>query len=238
MDKNNTMNAIKFFLLLVFAASVTTTRAQKVTVEAKTEKVRGEQAPGAQTELNAPLETVTTSWNKYLKDVGKSKSQGEYAMISAPVLGTTVYDKGIVYTKVQSSGTSAKVWIGLIESEWAVNDISVVQKELEQLVYRFGVKFYRDQIQLQIDEAQQAVEAVERSQQRLANQNKDFTNKLTTNEAEKVRLEKLLENNQLEHAALLTRLENNRKAQDSVAAAMIPIKKVLEMHQERQRKVN
>jgi hypothetical protein len=232
------MNSIKFLLALVLTAGALLAGAQKVTVETKAEKVRGEQAPGAQAQLQANFETVSNSWSKYLKDVGKSKTQGEYTTISAPVLGTTVYDKGIVYAKVTGDGQSARVWMGLIESEWAVNDISLVQNEIEQLVYRFGVKFYRDQIQLQIDEAQQAVEAVERSQQRLTNQNKDLSNKLTSNEADKVRLEKQLENNKLEHTALLTRIENNRKAQDSVAAAMIPIKKILESHQERQRKVN
>lgn len=232
------MNSIKLLTAVVFIFLVSIVPAQKVSVTAKSEKVRGENAPGTATELNAALETVSSSWNKYLKDLGKGKTQGDYTAISAPVLGATVYDKGIVYARVQGDAQAARVWLGLIESEWAVNDITLVQKEIEQLVYRFGVKFHRDQIQLQIDEAQQAVEAVERSQQRLTNQNKDLTNKLTSNETEKIRLEKLMENNKLEHAALLTRIENNRKAQDSVAAAMIPIKKILESHQERQRKVN
>lgn len=232
------MKSIKFLPTFVFTAFVSMAVAQKVSVTSKSEKVRGEEAPGAGTEIAASAETVGAAWARYLKDVGKGKSQGDYTAINAPVLGTTVYDKGVVYARVQGDAQASRVWLGLIESEWAVNDISLVQKEIEQLVYRFGVKFYRDQIQLQIDEAQQAVEAVERSQQRLVNQSKDFTNKLTNNEAEKVRLEKQLENNKLEHAALLTRIENNRKAQDSVAAAMIPIKKVLELHQDRQRKVN
>lgn len=232
------MKQNKFFTLVLLLVSGTCLWAQRVLVDRSSEKVRGESADGYRTELTGAAEIVASAWSKYIKELGKGKGVGDYIAIAQPALGGTVYEKGVVYAKVTGRGPSATVWLGLIESAWSVNDISLVYKELEQAVYRFGVKFYRDQIQLQIDEAQQAVDAVERSQTRLLSQNKDLSNKLTNNESEKIRLEKQLENNQLEHAALLTRLETNRKAQDSVAAAMIPIKKILESHQERQRKVN
>jgi hypothetical protein len=51
-------------------------------------------------------------------------------------------------------------------------------------------------------------------------------------------LEKSLENNKTENQELLKRIEQNKKAQDSVAVAAEQIKKVVEMHKERQRKVN
>jgi hypothetical protein len=113
-----------------------------------------------------------------------------------------------------------------------------VNKELEKLVYRFGVKFYRDQIQKEIDEAQQASYAVDKQKQRLLNQNKDLVNKLANNEQQKIQLEKSLETNKLDHFVLLQKIENNKKSQDSVANAGVQIKKVVEVHKERQRKVN
>ena len=110
--------------------------------------------------------------------------------------------------------------------------------QLEKLVYQFGVKFYRDKIQAQIDEGQQAFDAVVRKQQRLTNQSKDLTIRLGNNEQEKVQLEKTLESNKLENLVLLQKIVNNKKAQDSVALASEQIKKVIELHKERQRKVN
>jgi len=44
--------------------------------------------------------------------------------------------------------------------------------------------------------------------------------------------------NQLDHFVLLQKIENNKKSQDSVANAGVQIKKVVESHKERQRKVN
>ena len=122
--------------------------------------------------------------------------------------------------------------------EWTVNDISLVEKQLEKLVYQFGIRFYRDKIQAQIDEGQQALEAVVRQQQRLTNQNKDLNIRLGNNGQEKIQLEKAIEANKLENLVLLQKIENNKKSQDSVAQAGEKIKKVIELHKDRQRKVN
>ena len=59
---------------------------------------------------------------------------------------------------------------------------------VEKLVYQFGVRFYRDQIQIDIDESQQAFDATEKQQARLTNQNKDLNLRLGNNEQERVHL--------------------------------------------------
>src|SRR6185503_7879415 len=112
-------------------------------------------------------------------DIGKVKSPGGTITITEPAIGATVYAKGILYATVEGNEEKTTVWIGLNKEEWVVNDIEIVTKELEKLVYRFGVKFYRDQIQKQIDEAQQASDAVDKQKQRLQNQSKDLVNKLS-----------------------------------------------------------
>jgi len=119
-----------------------------------------------------------------------------------------------------------------------VNDIDIVKKELEKEVYRFGIKYYKDKIQAQIDEAQRAFDATTRQSQRLVNQNKDLTIQLGNNEQEKVKLEERIQSNTLEHAVLIQKLENNKLAQDSVAQAGEQIKKVIQLHKDRQGKVN
>ena len=113
-----------------------------------------------------------------------------------------------------------------------------LNKELEKLMKDFGIKFYRDQIQVQIDESLRATQAVEKQQQRLLNENKSLSAKLEDNKREKVQLEKSIENNKVETVTLIKKLEQNKKTQDSVAVADEQIKKVVEMHKERQRKVN
>ena len=153
-------------------------------------------------------------------------------------MGGTVYSTGIVYAKTNGNDESASVWLGIKASEWTVNDIKLVQESLEKLVYQFGVKFYRDKIQAQINEAMQALNIVVRQQQRLVTENKNLNTRLVNNELQKIQLEKSLETNKLDHLVLLQKIVNNKKAQDSVGNTTVPIKKMIEMHQARLRKVN
>lgn len=213
-------------------------QAQTVTVKEKGEKVKGESATGYATELEGKKDDVEAAWNKFLKELGKVKNPGGLATITEPAIGGTVYSKGTLYATTEGNEEKTRVWIGLQEGEWVVNDIEIVKKELEKVIYRFGVKYYRDKIQAQIDEAQRALDAVEKQKQRLTNQNKDLNIKLGNNEQEKIHLEKATEVNKLEHAVLLQKIDNNRKSQDSVALAGEQIKKVIELHKDRQRKVN
>jgi chromosome segregation ATPase len=113
-----------------------------------------------------------------------------------------------------------------------------VNRGLEKLVYQFGVTYHRGRVQVQIDETQQALDAVEKQKVRTVNQNKDLTLKLSNNDQERVQLEKSLETNKLENAALKIKLENNKKSQDSLANVGVQIKKVMESHKEKQKKIN
>jgi hypothetical protein len=223
-----------FFALLITSFSY----AQKVEVNKKSEKIKGETAEGYATTLEGKKEAVAAAWGRFLKDLGKVKSGGDYQYIENPALGGTVYTTGIIYGKTDGNEEKTVVWMGIKAAEWTVNDISLVESPIEKLVYQFGVKFYRDKIQAQIDEGQQASDAVVRQQQRLVNQNKDLNTKLVNNGQQKIQLEKSIEANKLENLVLLQKIENNKKSQDSVKNAGETIKKIIELHKERQRKVN
>jgi hypothetical protein len=231
---------MKKLTVLLLLLSTCLVFGQKVTVGKKSDKIKGESTDGYGTALEGKKENVTSAWSRFLKDMGKVKSGGDYQYIEGPALGGTVYTTGVVYATVTGNGTEEKVdvWLGIKPTEWTVNDISLVEKQLEKLVYQFGIKFYRDKIQAQIDEGQQALDAVVRQQQRLTNQNKDLGIKLGNNGQEKIQLEKSLESNKLENLVLIQKITNNKKSQDSVSMAGEQIKKVIEMHKERQRKVN
>ena len=229
------------FRLICICLSITVgAHAQTVTVKKSSEKIKGDDAEGFYTELEGKKDVVGNAWTKFTKDLGKTKlmSTTDPLTITEPVVGGTAYEKGILYATTKEKGEVTTVWLGLKPGEWVVNDISIVNKELEKLVHQFGVKYYRDKIQVLIDEAQRASDAVDRQKQRLTNQTKDYVMKVGSNEQEKIQLEKSLEVNKLEHAVLLQKIENNKKSQDSIAVAGEQIKKALELQKERQRKVN
>ncbi len=230
------MNKFLFFNLFFLIANLAC--AQTVTITKQNETAKGETIEVFTTTLEGRKETIKTAWIKFLKETGKLKLFGEPMTVTEPTISGTQFSKGILYAGNNESDKSSTVWFGINPAEWEDKDITYANRELQKMLNQFGVKFYRDQVQTQIDETQQALDAVAKQQQRVLNQNKDISIKLGNNEQEKIQLDKSLETNKLENAALKIKLENNKKAQDSLINSTIKIKKVMELHKEKQRKIN
>ncbi|HZY78633.1 MAG TPA: hypothetical protein VFE50_03865 [Cyclobacteriaceae bacterium] len=221
--------------LIIFSSTVF---AQKVVVSKRTEKVKNENAEGYASDLDAKSDDVRASLGKFMKEAGKTKNTGDMITVNEPVVNGVVYMKGILYATVAGSDVKTRVWIGIIPGEWNASEVETATKDIEQMVYRFCIRFYKDKIQEQIDEAQRASDAVDKQAQRLTSEGKSLSNKLQNNDEEKIRLEKALEANKLEDLVLKQKIVNNKKSQDSIAQAGVKIKQVIEMHKERQGKVN
>ncbi|MCS6973263.1 MAG: hypothetical protein NZM13_02135 [Cyclobacteriaceae bacterium] len=212
--------------------------AQTITVKKENARIKGANVPGYETELEGNVEEVTAALTKYLKVFAKLKPGNNPISTSEIVISNISY-KNPVYAMVRERGNRAAAWMGIKPEEWpSADEAEKVQSELERLTRDFAVTFYRDRIQAQIDESERALQAVERQQQRLVNENKNLNLRLENNQKEKTQLEKSLEANKLEYLNLQTRLEQNKKSQDSLAVVLEQVKKVLEMHRERKQKVN
>lgn len=229
----------KFYALGALFIVFATASAQTVTVKKQSEKVKGESVEGFATELDGKRSDVNSPWSKFLREVGKVKLfSSEPVIITEPNFNGTIYQKGTVYAHIFESGNQTRVWLGILAKEWEEKDVDFASKQLEKLVYRFGVQYNRAKVQSQIDETQQATEAVEKQQQKLINQNKELIIQMSNNEKERTQLEKSLENNKLEGEVLKIKTDKNKKAQDSLVNASIQIKKVMEMRKEQLRKIN
>jgi len=226
----------KFFIVLLPFFIAAYSEAQTVKVKKEKSTMKGEAMEGYAVELQGTLSEVSASFMKFLKTIGKVK-QGDFLLVNEPNVNGLPLSQPL-YGMSTQNGKTATAWLGYNPSSWKKEELDKINKELEHLMKDFGVKFYRDQIQAQIDESLRATQAVEKQQQRLLNENKSLSAKLEDNKREKVQLQKSIEDNKVENGTLIKKLEMNKKAQDSVAVAAEQIKKVVEMHKERQRKVN
>lgn len=224
----------KFFALGIFMLTGVLAHAQKVTVSGNSERINGKNCEGYSTELTGSSEEVNASLTKYLKTFGKVKVTGNQYQVSEAQVNLTKYVNPF-FASSKAKGSSVFVWMGASEESDSVKSI---QKELEKLVYNFGVKFYKDKIQADIDESLRAQNAAEKQQQRLTLEGKNLASRQEMNAKEKVRLQKALADNKLDSIKFVTTLARNKKSQDSLAIATDQIKKMVETHKERQRKVN
>ncbi|MCK6616919.1 MAG: hypothetical protein L6Q51_04680 [Cyclobacteriaceae bacterium] len=231
------MVLLRKFIGLILIASTVAAVAQSVKVTKETARIKGKNADGFEVALEGTVDEVNTALTKYLKTFAKLKLGANPIATSEFAVGGSVY-KSPVYALTKEKGDRTAAWIGIKTDEWTLDEADKINKELERLTYDFGVQYYRDKIQVQIDESTRALQAVERQQQRLTAESKNLNIRLENNQKEKVQLEKSMDANKLEYLNLLTKIEQNKKSQDSLAIALEQVKKVVEMHKEKQRKVN
>ena len=230
------MFTTRFILLFSFILLSFAVQSQTIKVKKETARIKGEYTDGFEVDLQGTAEEAEAALNKLMKSIGKTKQGDDYVTVSEPVIQGTNYVSPI-YGRTKQLGNIVSVWIGLRAKEWD-HKVEAVNKDLERVMYDFGVNFHREKIQKQIDESTRALQIVEKQQQRLTNQNRDLNTKTEDNKREKLQLEKSIENNKIELETLIKKLEKNKKDQDSVAVAGEQIKKVIEMHKERFKKVN
>lgn len=226
----------KFTIIIAISFVTLSTFAQTVKVKKDEARVKGENLSGYAVALEGKAEDVTSSLTKYLKSLGKTRQGDGFITLAESTINGTAY-KSPVYAVIKENGSAATAWVGIKKEEWGGNADNI-DKEIEKLVYEFGVKYCRDKIQVQIDESVRAYQAVEKQQQKLVNQQRDLTMRLEDNKREKLQLEQSLENNKLQYELLLLKIENNKKAQDSMVVVNEQVKKVVEANKEKQKNVN
>ena len=217
--------------------------AQKVDVSDYTIRIDGQKYEGYKVELPGSLDEVNSSLMKYLKTFGKVKSVSgdliikgnSMAYVSEPQFGGAKSSTPL-YGKAYTSGDKVLIWMG--EKNSTNDSTKSNHRELKKLVYDFGVKFHRDKVQVDINEASQAQLAAQKQTARLLTEAKNLNARLEFNQKEKLRLEKALADNKTEYDNLLLSLANNKKSQDSLAIATEQIKKMVDKHKDRQQKIN
>ncbi len=231
------MIKFNYLLLLLLISGLATS--QTVKVKTQQQRIKGESIDGFAVDVEGNKSDVTSSLTKYLKETGKVKFLTfDPLVITDPIFNGTVYPKKSIYAYTTESGNVVTAWLGIKANEWEQKDVAPINKQLQRMANEFGIRYNREKVQGQIDETQQALDAVDKQTLRFVNQGKDLATKLTNNELEKVKLQKALEANALENAVLKVKIENNKKAQDSVANAAVQIKKVKEVQLEKLRKIN
>lgn len=197
-------------------------------------RIKNENADGYSIVLDGT--DINNSFVKYLKGFGKVKQGFDYHTLTGADIGGKLYAANI-YASAKENEKKGTAWIGIKNTEWSKDDGETLAKQLEKIIYDFGIQFYRDKIQNQIDESNRALQTAEKQQQKFINQNRDLNMKLEDNKRQKIQLEKDLVNNKLENENLLKSIEKNKKDQDSLKIVNEQIKKVIEMQKQKQQEV-
>lgn len=230
------MNAMKKFVLVPFLLVYVISFGQTVVVKREKQKIKNDNIYSFSTTLDANAEDVNSALLKFLKNYGKPKQQEEAIVLAECIINGQAFTKAL-YGGTRQANAVTYAWIGVNLKDWAADSAMVVSR-LEAMVKEFGVNFYRDKIQVQIDEAQRAVDIVSKQQQRTLNEQQSIQQKIENNKKEYQQLLKAIQKNRSDSVALVLRLDKNKASTDSLRVVSDKVKQALVFQKERQGKVN
>jgi hypothetical protein len=224
-----------FSVLMIFCLHG---HAQQLHVVKEYQKIKGVSAQGHSVEVEGTLEDVTGSLSKFLRTFGRLKFAADPITVVEYVIGSEEYHTPF-YATTRSDGRTTVAWLGILYQDWTdTAKAKSLEKELNRLAYDFGVKYYRDKVQVEIDESLRSMQTVERMKQKLTNENLNLNIKLENNKKEREHLEKAMDVNKLEYLNILTKLNQNKSSQDSLVIVLDRVKKVVELQKEKQRRID
>jgi hypothetical protein len=219
-----------FALTACLCLVMVNTFAQKAIVNTHKENINEDKVEGYKSTIEGSADDIISQWTKNLRSMGKYRERGTYAVVTDFAIGNQLFEDSTLYATVQSDESTATVWLGstIAESEdYDVNDF------LKSTVYDFTISYHRSVVQKQIDEAERAVLITTRRHQRLTKDSVELANKLVSTKNEIIRLQQLVERNQLQTKVLDEKLILNSNARDSVFLEIGKMKVIVEGHKKR-----
>ena len=206
------------------------TYAQKATVHAHKERINEDKVEGYKSTIEGSVEDIINQWTRNLRSMGKYRERGSYAVVTDFSIDDQLFEDSTLYATTQSDETTVTVWLGSLMADSEEYDLDDF---LRSTVYDFTISYYRSVVQKQIDEAERAVAITTKRHTRLTKDSVELVNKLTSTKNEIIRLEQLVERNQLQTKVLDEKLIMNSNARDSIFLEIGKMKAIVEEYKKR-----
>lgn len=212
-------------LALLFSSLV---QAQKVKVSQVDQKINKIPRTGAAVYLEMDQKTVSNSWKKQFKDYGKvSTSGGDYYIEAATVPGINSVVRTI--SRVEKSGKGTMVWMAIdLGDEWAQSG-GKGWSALEKILYNFGVNAYKEDIMVQIADAEKALDKTVKTQDKTIKEGESLQSNFKDNAEEKIKLENSLKDNAAKKEQLTRDIEQNKKDKERMTSEVDKMKKAVDV---------
>ena len=189
---------------------------QKVTVEEIEEIINKVPRTGLATILDLDKKFVDKLWSKHLKKYGSkvSSSKGVYTIESVNISG--ISNRPIrVISGVKSTGKGMRVWwvLDLGDSYVTKSENKSAYNAAEKILHDFGVKAYREYINIQIEDAEKLLGKMVKKYEKEVKEGIDLQKSVERNKDEKIRLENAIVKNEDDLEQLLKDIEQNKKDQ-------------------------
>jgi len=224
---------ITFFLNLSFVFG------QEITVKEESKSIEKVTYTGYETTVNGDFEKHKDEWTKLLKNKGKVRKRNLLYFLEDFVFPQITEKLLTGVTQInQSRDSIVSIWLGIDSSDLESGESSKVMNEISGMLYSYVLEYRKSLILFDIQNAERAAAFTSRQHQRLIQNLDNLKLRLLDAENEKLRLEESVKSMELEIEVLKQRIENNQADQERTYEELEQIRKVLEMHKEKLKKLN
>lgn len=218
------------WLMSLMLLAIAPAFAQKISVSESSEMIEKISRSGMHTIIELDEKKVSKAWEKFLKNYGKIESSKGILTIPVANIGAISGSPCKVISKVQSSNKGTKVWWAIDMGSSLVTSSSnnSAYKSAEKLLRDFAAQCYRDDINDQIADAEKALEASTKKQERTIKDGENLKGDLEKNAKDKIDLENRLKQNAQDKVTLEKNIEQNKTDQSAAAQDVEKMKKALE----------
>ena len=202
---------LSVFFLVLLTSNV---NAQKVIVQESSDKVEGVSRPGMEVLLELDKKDVEKSWSKYLKNYGKTASAAGIISIQAAEMKAISDYPCRVFSKVEVSPKGSRVWWAIdLGTQYVSKETASQYQGAEKMLTEFAVNAYKEDINNQIKDAEGALLAATKIQEKEVEEGTTLQEKIDDNATQKTDLESKLQINKEDYARLNREIDNNHAEQ-------------------------
>jgi len=225
------------YILTVFL-SLSFVYGQEITAKEETKTLENTKYPGYSISVEGKLDRHQDGWTKLLKNKGKVRKRNSLYSIEDFVFPQITEKLLNGYTQVMLRDTTVNIWLGIDVSELEGDEPQQILGEIKGMLENYVLDYRKSLVLDDIQNAERAAAYTSQQHQRLIRDMENLKIRLLDSENEKRRLEENLKTMELEIEVLKQKIVNNGADQERTLVELEQIRKVLEMHKERLKKLN
>ena len=221
---------MKKLALLFFSAITSLTFAQTVTITESDQIINKIRRTGLSTTLELDEKFVSNLWKKELKEFGKTTKDGDITVIEVGSMPSVTSGNVRIYSKTEKNGNQGTiVWIAVDMGDAFITKSHSKVSSVEKILKDFGIKAYTEDINIQIADAEKAVDKASKDNDKIVKDGEKLSTNLEQNATQKQSLEKQLEENAKQKVELEAEIEQNKSDQAASTKDVEKMNKALEL---------
>jgi len=226
-------------LLLTFFLPFSFGLAQEIAVREQNKTLEGTEYRGYIGTVSGSLDVHRDLWLKQVKNKGKVRKKNSVYQIEDLVFSQITEKLMSGFTQIlQEKDTTVSIWLGVDVASLEEGEDAKVLDEIKGMIYNYILDYRKSLVLKDIQDAERAASFTSRKHQRLIQDLETLQINLLDSENERKRLEESIKTIEFEIQVLKQKIENNKTDQETTYQDLEKIRKVLEMHKERLKKLN